>query len=173
VTLARGERDGNGSIFRFAIVKRPGRVPLPDVKRAPQFGKAALAEMLATHAIEYVFLGRELGGRPDAPEFYREGGAVDYERRAQAADFKAGVERLLANRRARFEGEYPSPSITHFYFFASISTSMVVSDARQIVVQRVPFQVDRFEDEAGGARDGDHRQQRSTLAARAPGAGRA
>ncbi|HKQ68820.1 MAG TPA: DUF488 domain-containing protein, partial [Polyangiaceae bacterium] len=68
----------------------------PSSKWAPQFGKAALAQALADHAIEYVFLGRELGGRPDGAEFYRPDGAVDYDRRAQASDFKAGVEQLVA-----------------------------------------------------------------------------
>ncbi len=60
----------------------------PASRWAPQFGKAALAQALGAHAIDYVFLGRELGGRPNGAEFYREDGAVDYERRAEASDFK-------------------------------------------------------------------------------------
>jgi len=66
----------------------------PASRWAPQFGKAALAQALTSHAIEYVFLGRELGGRPGGAELYRPDGGVDYERRAQAPDFKAGIERL-------------------------------------------------------------------------------
>jgi uncharacterized protein (DUF488 family) len=73
----------------------------PASKWAPQFGKTAPAQTLACHAIEYLFLGRELGGRPDGAEFYSSDGAVDYERRAQAPDFKAGVERLVALARER------------------------------------------------------------------------
>jgi uncharacterized protein (DUF488 family) len=68
----------------------------PASKWSPQFGKAALKRTLASHAIEYVFLGRELGGRPEGAEFYRSDGSVDYERRVQANDFRAGVERLVA-----------------------------------------------------------------------------
>lgn len=68
----------------------------PASKWAPQFAKPALAQSLARHAIEYVFLGRELGGRPDGAEFYRSDGGVDYARRAQAPDFTAAVERLVA-----------------------------------------------------------------------------
>ncbi len=56
---------------------------------------AALAQALCAQAIDYVFLGRELGGRPTGAEFYRENGIVDYERRAEAPDFKVGIERLL------------------------------------------------------------------------------
>src|SRR5687768_5701318 len=70
-------------------------------KWAPQFGKAALAQTFASHAIEYLFLGRELGGRPEGAEYYSSGGAVDYDRRAQAPDFKAGIERLVALARER------------------------------------------------------------------------
>jgi uncharacterized protein (DUF488 family) len=67
----------------------------PVSKWAPQFGRAALAQTLTDHAIEYVFLGRELGGRPEGAEFHRSDGGVDYERRAQSLDFKAGVEQLV------------------------------------------------------------------------------
>jgi uncharacterized protein (DUF488 family) len=67
----------------------------PASKWAPQFGKAALAQMLSKHGIEYEFLGRELGGRPNGAEFYAPDGAVDYARRMEAPDFKAGIERLV------------------------------------------------------------------------------
>lgn len=73
----------------------------PASKWAPQFGKAALAQTLAWHAIEYLFLGRELGGRPEGAAYYSSDGAVDYDRRAQASDFKAGVEQLVALARER------------------------------------------------------------------------
>lgn len=73
----------------------------PASKWAPQFGKVALARMLGAHAIDYVFLGRELGGRPAGAEFYGPDGAVDYERRAGAPDFVAGLERLAELAGAR------------------------------------------------------------------------
>ena len=67
----------------------------PVSKWAPQFGRAARARMLARHGIGYEFLGRQLGGRPEGTEFYGPDGAVDYGRRAEAPDFKAGIERLV------------------------------------------------------------------------------
>jgi uncharacterized protein (DUF488 family) len=73
----------------------------PASKWAPHFGKVALAQMLAGRGIGYLFLGRELGGRPVGAEFYRPDGGVDYERRAQAADFKDGIERLVGCARER------------------------------------------------------------------------
>lgn len=68
----------------------------PVSKWAPQFGKAALMQILSSHAIEYLFLGRELGGRPDGAEYYRSNGGIDYDRRARAPDFKAGIQQLAA-----------------------------------------------------------------------------
>jgi uncharacterized protein (DUF488 family) len=93
---------------RFAALLREQEiVRLVDVRShpasrwAPQFGKAALAQMLGTKAIEYVFLGRELGGRPDGAEFFGADGVVDYERRAKSPDFRAGIERLVELARER------------------------------------------------------------------------
>lgn len=68
---------------------------LPYSRWAPQFRKDALARSLGTAGIEYVFLGPELGGRPAGAEFYTADGNVDYARRAQAADFLAGIGRLI------------------------------------------------------------------------------
>jgi uncharacterized protein (DUF488 family) len=91
-----------------SLLGEHGIVRLVDVRShpasrwSPQFGKAALAKLLAAHAIEYVFLGRELGGRPEGAEFYRVDGTVDYARRAEAPEFEAGIRRLvgLAHERA-------------------------------------------------------------------------
>jgi len=96
------------SAERFAELLRAQAIALladvrthPVSKWAPHFAKAALARMLATHAIDYEFLGRQLGGRPEGTEFYGPDGGVDYARRAEAPDFKAGIERLLDLARER------------------------------------------------------------------------
>jgi uncharacterized protein (DUF488 family) len=68
----------------------------PHSKWAPHFDKDALARWLCDHRVEYVFLGRQLGGRPDSREFYRQHGTVDYGRRALAPDFAEGITRLVA-----------------------------------------------------------------------------
>jgi len=73
----------------------------PSSKWSPQFAQAALSAQLRVCGIDYVFLGRELGGRPDGAQFYTADGHVDYPRRAQAADFLAGIERLLELARER------------------------------------------------------------------------
>lgn len=59
----------------------------PYSRWAPQYTKAPLSHRLASAGIEYAYLGRELGGRPD--------GGIDYRERALAPDFIDGVERLI------------------------------------------------------------------------------
>jgi uncharacterized protein (DUF488 family) len=50
---------------------------------------------LAEAGIDYVFLGRELGGRPGGEQFYDKGGRVVHERIAAQQSFRNGLERLL------------------------------------------------------------------------------
>lgn len=68
----------------------------PYSKWAPHFDAAALARLLDARGVNYVFLGRQLGGRPDSREFYRQDGTVDYARRASAPDFADGISQLIA-----------------------------------------------------------------------------
>jgi uncharacterized protein (DUF488 family) len=44
--------------------------------------------------VKYVYLGTELGGRPDADEFYDDDGHVCYDRVARSPIFLGGLERL-------------------------------------------------------------------------------
>ena len=62
---------------------------------SPHFNKAALAASLAARNIGYVFLGKELGGRPEQPAMYAQG-VADYEKMATSPDFHVGIERLKA-----------------------------------------------------------------------------
>ena len=49
---------------------------------------------MAAKGIRYVFLGAELGGRPEGAEYYDPEGYALYGRRAQAYEFQAGLDRL-------------------------------------------------------------------------------
>lgn len=89
------------SIERFiALLRRHAIRLLVDVrshpysKWAPQFRKGSLSNSLEAEGIAYIFLGEELGGQPEGASFYDVRGQVDYQRRAQAPDFQAGIERL-------------------------------------------------------------------------------
>ena len=91
----------NHSLERFVALLAEHRVTaVADVRSAPysrfrpHFNRDALAAALKTHGIDYAFLGRELGGRPDDPTCYN-GGRVDYERMARTGSFRDGVDRVI------------------------------------------------------------------------------
>jgi uncharacterized protein (DUF488 family) len=66
----------------------------PASRFSPQFNKNALAASLAGHGIDYVFLGKALGGRPARPEMYTDGRA-DYRKMAASPEFRAGLAQLI------------------------------------------------------------------------------
>ena len=82
------------------LLEQHGIEVVADVRTAPfsryssQFNKDALASSLKRHEVGYVFLGRELGGRPDGDEYYDEEGHVRYDRLSQSELFRSGLERL-------------------------------------------------------------------------------
>ena len=49
--------------------------------------------------IRYLFLGKELGGRPEGEEFYDSDGHVHYGRVAETDLFQSGLDRLLDGRK--------------------------------------------------------------------------
>ena len=72
---------------------------LADVRSAPwsrfnpHFNRKRLAAALAVRGIEYLYLGRELGGRPDDPACY-EDGRIRYDRVARTERFRKGIVRV-------------------------------------------------------------------------------
>lgn len=67
----------------------------PFSKFNPQFNRRDLEFGLKEEGLQYVFLGKELGGRPDGDEFYDPDGHVLYGRMAGTPEFDAGLKRLL------------------------------------------------------------------------------
>jgi uncharacterized protein (DUF488 family) len=66
----------------------------PYSKYAPQYDQEALKKSLAPAGIKYLFMGRELGGRPAGAEFYDAEGHVLYDRVAESPFFQEGLARL-------------------------------------------------------------------------------
>jgi uncharacterized protein (DUF488 family) len=66
----------------------------PYSKYATQFDYDALRGVLEAAGIGYLYLGRELGGRPEGDEFYDEAGHVLYDRVASTSLFQEGLSRL-------------------------------------------------------------------------------
>ena len=66
----------------------------PYSRQFPQFSRKTLLNDLRVDGIAYVFLGKELGGRPSERQLYCDG-VADYERMSRTAEFDKGLERVL------------------------------------------------------------------------------
>jgi uncharacterized protein (DUF488 family) len=66
----------------------------PHSRHYPHFNRDDLREELRSDGISYVFLGKELGGRPSERRFYCEG-VADYEKMAQTPEFSKGLDRVI------------------------------------------------------------------------------
>ncbi len=66
----------------------------PYSKHAPHFDARPLKEAVKASGIKYLYLGKELGGRPAGAEFYDADGHVLYGRVAQSPLFLEGIRRL-------------------------------------------------------------------------------
>jgi uncharacterized protein (DUF488 family) len=82
-----------------ALLREHGVTAVADVRSQPysrmnpQFNREAFCSQLKDAGIAYVFLGRELGARSEDRGCYVEG-KVQYERLAQTALFRTGLERV-------------------------------------------------------------------------------
>ncbi|MCA9056149.1 MAG: DUF488 domain-containing protein [Planctomycetaceae bacterium] len=93
----------NHSLAHFVLLLRQhGITAVADVRSSPysrwhpQFSRDNLSEALhAAAEIEYVFLGRQLGARPDEAELLTADGRVDFERLGGSLPFQNGVKRIL------------------------------------------------------------------------------
>lgn len=87
-----------------ALLRTHGVTAVADVRSAPwsrfnpQFNRETIARDLEAQGIRYVFLGRELGARPEDPACY-EGGRVRYARLARTALFRGGLDRVVDGAR--------------------------------------------------------------------------
>ena len=83
----------------IALLQEAQVTALTDVRSAPlsrfspHFNRGALAASLATQGIDYVFLGKELGGRPQQQSLFT-AGVADYEKMAASPEFRVGLARL-------------------------------------------------------------------------------
>ena len=66
----------------------------PYSKYSSQFNSHPLREAMKERGVRYVFLGKELGGRPEGDQFYDEKGYVLYGRIAQSEPFLQAIQKL-------------------------------------------------------------------------------
>lgn len=67
----------------------------PHSRFAAQFNKDDFKKAIRAAGIKYLFLGKEVGGKPEDPEFYDPDGFVLYSRIAKSPLFLEGIERLM------------------------------------------------------------------------------
>lgn len=83
----------------IALLEQHGITALADIRSkpysryVPHFSREALKTAMETAGIAYVFLGTELGARPDDPACYVDG-KISYEKLAARAVFADGIQRL-------------------------------------------------------------------------------
>jgi uncharacterized protein (DUF488 family) len=83
-----------------ALLRSAGVTAVADVRTSPysrhfpHFNRDELREELRLDGISYVFLGKELGGRPAERKFYCDG-IADYEKMASATEFSTGLDRVV------------------------------------------------------------------------------
>jgi uncharacterized protein (DUF488 family) len=71
---------------------------VPFSRRFPWFSQKPLAERLKNAGISYLAMGDALGGRPKDPALYCDG-VADYEAMAGTDEFRAGLDRAVAESR--------------------------------------------------------------------------
>jgi uncharacterized protein (DUF488 family) len=93
------------SLERFiALLRNAGITAIADVRTSPysryspHFNRDEVRDELRLNGISYVFLGKELGGRPVSQRFYCEG-VADYEKMALTEGFRKGLERVIDGAR--------------------------------------------------------------------------
>jgi hypothetical protein len=77
---------------------------VPQSARMPHFSQPAFEKLLGAEHISYLFLGEELGGRPDDVDAYRPDGLVDYQVRRKSYAFRRGLEDACRASRPRGRG---------------------------------------------------------------------
>jgi len=91
----------------LALLEAHGIEVLVDVRSKPysayarQYDMEPLRASISLAGLQYLYLGRELGGHPDSSDFYDAEGHVLYERLAQSEAFQRGLARLEAEMEAR------------------------------------------------------------------------
>ncbi len=91
---------------------------------APQFNWQSLREYLRSQDFQYVFLGKELGGRPSDPRFYDPEGYVLYSKLAESSAFLEGITRL-------------EKGVRNFRVAAMCSEENPISCHRRLLIGRV------------------------------------
>jgi uncharacterized protein (DUF488 family) len=129
----------------------------PYSKYAPQFGREAMSAALARVGVKYLYLGKELGGRPVGSRYYAADGRVLYDELAKSELFRAGADRLeqgLTQYRCAIMCSEENPCVCHRHLLVSR-----VMRARGVEVRHVRGngRMETFEEVERGTKKGEER----------------
>jgi uncharacterized protein (DUF488 family) len=68
----------------------------PYSRIAPQHNRDRLAHLLAAHQIGYLYLGEQLGGRPENPAHYDPEGHALYRPMSEQPEFRSALDRVVS-----------------------------------------------------------------------------
>ena len=113
----------NHALERFLELLRQHRIEVladarshPYSRFAPHFDASSLKEAVIGAGIKYLFMGKELGGRPEGDDFYDAEGHVLYWRVAESNLFLDGIVRLengITKHRVAIMCSEEDPSACH------------------------------------------------------------
>jgi uncharacterized protein (DUF488 family) len=137
---------------RYEIAAVVDTRSMPYSRYNQHFSREPLQRSLEEAGMEYVYLGKEIGGRPEDPALYFPNGKVDYEMVAQTSKYLAGIDRLLelaSDRNLAFmcaEADYKS---CHRYWLITRTLLERGVDVRHILHSGdlVVSQASEFEDD--------------------------
>jgi uncharacterized protein (DUF488 family) len=90
----------------------------PYSRYVPHFNQGELQALLQSAGLRYLFMGRELGGRPHGDEYYDDDGRVLYDRLAASEIFLEGISRLetgIRRYRVAIMCSEENPTVCHRY----------------------------------------------------------
>lgn len=67
----------------------------PYSKYASQFNRKDIQRLIETNGMKYLFMGKEIGGKPADLKYYDSDGYVLYSKIAESTAFREGIDRLL------------------------------------------------------------------------------
>jgi uncharacterized protein (DUF488 family) len=92
---------GNRTIAETTALLAPSRIhwvvdvrSTPGSRFMPEYNRATLERELRQRGFRYVFMGDDLGGRPERDDAYDQDGRVDYRTRRTHPEFIQAVDRL-------------------------------------------------------------------------------
>jgi uncharacterized protein (DUF488 family) len=107
----------------------------PYSRYSPQFNDTNLKHAVEAAGIRYLFMGGQLGGRPEGEEFFDDDGHALYHRMAESPAFIAGIARLqrgVARHRVAIMCSEEDPAVCHRHLLVTRVISDRGIDVRHI-----------------------------------------